>query len=134
MPRSLILAVLVLPLLASCATGGVRYSPGSFRLTAPLNDNAAASCAAAPVLLPVPAGSSRMLHLRLTQGAFAWEDSCATLAGLEWAVLPPDVPAAGPVTVLGWASDLGGEGCPVTLTRTPLAIRVPPATPTLVAY
>lgn len=134
MPRSLLLALALLPLIAGCASGGVRYSPGAFRLTAPVNDNAAASCAVDPVLLPAASGAPRVLHLRLTQGAYAWEDSSATAAGLEWNVTPPDVPGPGPVLALGWASDAGGTGCPVSLTRMPLAIRVPPAVPTLTAY
>ena len=134
MKRITLLVLLVTPLLSSCAAAGTWWSPGSFRMTAPTADNAAASCAVAPVLWPVPASAPRVCHLRLVQGAYAWEDSVATTAGAEAAFTPPYVPAGTLITATGWASDLGGSGCPMVITRTPLAVTKPPAAPTLVAY
>jgi hypothetical protein len=136
MKRIALLALLCAPLLTSCAAASVRYSPGAFRVTDSPNDNAAASCAVAPVLLPVPASTVRVLHLRITQGAYAWEDSSSVTAGLAWNVTPPDVPAPSLISAISWSSDAGGAGCPTQppLTRTPLAIRTAPAAPALVAY
>lgn len=134
MKRILLLAVLCAPLLTSCATAGTWWSPGQFRLTAPLNDNAAASCASIPILWPVSTSAPRVNHLKLTQGSYVWEDSIATTAGTETSFTPPYVPAGTLVTATGWASDLGGVGCPMVITRMPLAIAKPPAAPALVAY
>jgi hypothetical protein len=134
MKRIALLVVLLTPLLSSCAAAGTWWSPGSFRMTAPTADNAAASCAAAPVLWPVSASAPRVCHLRLAQGAYAWEDSVATTAGAEAVFTPPYVPAGTLITATGWASDMGGAGCPMVITRTPLAVTKPPAAPGLVAY
>lgn len=132
MKKLLLLFVAVAVLLSSCAA--TWNNVGSFRMTAPLADNAAASCSVAPVLWPVSASAPRMMHLRLIQGAYAWEDSTATTAGSEVSFTPPAVPSAAAVTVVAWASDVGGAGCPVTITRTPATSTRPPAAPTIIAY
>jgi hypothetical protein len=134
MKRIALLVVLCVPLLTSCAAAGTWWSPGTFRMTAPLNDNAAASCAVAPILWPVATSAPRVCHLKLSQGSYAWEDSVATTAGSEASFAPPFVPAGTLITATGWASDLGGAGCPMVITRMPLAITKPPAAPVLVAY
>jgi hypothetical protein len=134
MKRLTLLALLCAPLLTSCAAASTWWSPGQFRMTAPLNDNAAASCAATPILWAVPAATPRVNHLKLTQGAYAWEDSITTTAGVETVFTPPYVPAGTLVTATGWASDLGGPGCPMVITRMPQAVTKPPAAPVLIAY
>jgi hypothetical protein len=134
MKRIALLVILCLPLLTSCAGAATWWSPGQFRMTAPTNDNAAASCAVTPILWAVSPSASRVNHLKITQGAYVWEDSVATTAGTETAWSPPFVPLGTLITATGWASDLGGPGCPMVITRMPLAITKPPAAPTLVAY
>jgi len=139
MKRLALLGLLGALLLSSCAGATVRYSPGRFRMTAPAFDNFQVDsagiprCARPELCYAVPAATVRIYHLRITQGAYAWEDSTAA-AGAEVTWDPPDVPLPGLCTAAGWASDPGGSSCPVTITRTPLAIRRPPAAPTLVAY
>lgn len=134
MKRIALLALLGAPLLTSCAAAGTWWSPGQFRMTAPLNDNAAASCTLTPILWAVSPSASRVNHLKITQGTYAWEDSIATTAGTETAFTPPYVPAGTLITATGWASDLGGPGCPMVITRMPLAVTKPPAAPVLIAY
>jgi len=130
----LLLVALCLPLLTSCAAASSWWSVGQFRMTAPLDDNAAASCAVAPILWPVSTSAPRVNHLKITQGSYAWEDSIATTAGTSTAFTPPYVPAGTLVTATGWASDAGGPGCPMVITRMPLAVTKPPAAPVLIAY
>jgi len=137
MKRIALLVLLVTPLLSSCAAAGTWWSPGQFRMTAPIEDNAAASCAVPPILWTVPAATPRINHLKITQGAYAWEDSITTTAGTSTAFTPPYVPAGTLITATGWCSDPGHPekpGCPMVITRTPLAVAVPPAAPGLVAY
>ena len=139
MKRIALLVLLCLPLLSSCASASVRYSPGRFRMTAAAYDNFQVDsagiprCARPELCYAVPAATVRIYHLRITQGAYAWEDSAAA-AGTEVAWEPPDVPLPALCTAAGWASDPGGSSCLVTITRLPLAIRRPPAAPTLIAY
>jgi hypothetical protein len=132
MRRILLLAVICAPLLTSCAAASTWWSPGQYRMTAPMNDNAG-TCAA-PVLWLVSALTPRVNHLKLSQGAYVWEDSITTVAGTETTFTPPHVPAGTLVTVTGWASDAGGPGCPMVITRMPQAVTKPPAAPVLVAY
>ena len=130
MKRIAAVAALVALTLTSCAS--TWYSVRSVTATAPLNDNNAASCAVTPDLWPVSAGTLRMMHCRWVQGgATVHEDSLSVGAGQVATWAAHSVPGAGTVTVTAWASDAGGIGCPVSLTVTPVATRVPPAAPTL---
>jgi hypothetical protein len=64
-------------------------------------------------------------------GVIVREDSLSAPAG-QVATFPSiSVPGAGVVTVMAWASDVGGAGCPVSLSVAPVSTRVPPAAPTL---
>jgi hypothetical protein len=133
MKRIALLALLCAPLITSCASAGTGWSPGQFRMTAPLNDNAG-TCAV-PWLWPVAAAAPRVMHLRITQApAYAWEDSITTTAGVEVSFSPPYVPLGTPVKARGWASDVGGPSCADSLSRTPVSVTRPPAAPTLIAY
>jgi hypothetical protein len=102
-------------------------------MTAPLNDNAALSCSVAEILWPVPSSTPRTLHLKATQGTYVWEDSLLTTAGTQVTFLPPYFPTNSLVTLTGWASDVGGAGCPMIITKTPTIITKAPAKPTLSA-
>jgi hypothetical protein len=129
MKRIAAVAALVALTLTSCAS--TWYSVRSVTATAPLNDNNAASCAVTPDLWPVTPGTLRMMHCRWVQGAMVYEDSLSVGAGAVATFAARSVPGASSVTVTAWASDAGGIGCPVSLTITPVATRVPPAAPTL---
>lgn len=129
MNRIIAVAALVALTLTSCAA--TWYSVRPVTATAPLNDNAATSCAVTPELWPVSAGTLRMMHCRWVQGATVYEDSLAVGAGAVATFPARSVPAASSVTVTAWASDAGGIGCPASLTVTPLATKIPPAAPTL---
>jgi hypothetical protein len=127
MKRIAILAALAAVCLTSCAArfGG---SVGSVTMTPPAQANAAASCAVAPVLWAVPAGTPLMLHLRVTQGAWAWQDSLpSTYGGAPVAFTPPALPAITLATLTGWASDPDSAGCRLSITRTPATVAKPPA-------
>jgi hypothetical protein len=72
-----------------------------------------------------------MMHCRWVQGAMVYEDSLSVGAGAVATFAARSVPGASSVTVTAWASDVGGAGCPVSLTVTPVATLVKPAAPTL---
>jgi hypothetical protein len=131
MKKLLLLIVAAATLLTSCAAkfGG---SVGTVTLTPPSQANAAASCAVAPVLWAVPSGTPLMLHLRVTQGAWAWQDSVpSTYGGAPVAFVPPLLPAVTLATLTGWPSDPDGAGCTLVITRTPATVAKPPADPTI---
>lgn len=131
MRRVLLFALGVLLLVTSCSS--TFYTVRALTATAPLNDNAAASCSVAEVLWPVSATAPRMMHLRWTQGGLTVrEDSTATTAGTAVAFPAIFVPTSATVTATAWASDVGGAGCPFALSLTPVATTKPPAMPTLV--
>ena len=130
MRRIAVVAALVALTVTSCAS--TFYSVKQVTATAPLNDNNAASCAVTPDLWPVTPGTLRMMHCRWTQGATVYEDSLSVGAGAVATFAARSVPGASSVTVTAWASDVGGPGCPVSLTITPVATLVKPAAPTLV--
>lgn len=130
MRRILIFTLLAAVLLSSC--GASWWSIGPMTMTAPLYDNAAASCALPPVLMSVAANAPRVMHRRITQGAWACEDSISTTAGVLVSFPESLVPAATLCTVRGWASDLAGAGCDTTITRLPTLTLRPPARPAVV--
>ena len=125
-----VVSVLLALLLTSCAAkfGG---SVGTVSLTMPAAGNAAASCAVAPILWPVALTTPAVAHLRVTQGAWAWEDSLVTTYGAVVQFVPPLLPGVTLATLEGWGSDVDGTGCRVTLTRTPATVAKPPAAPTM---
>jgi hypothetical protein len=125
----LLLASVVLIVITSCAATYNTYS--GVTGTSPLNDNNAANCSVAEVLWPVGAGSFRMIHHKITQGAFTKEDSVAAPAGTTFSFPSGSVPTSAQVTRTVWASDTGGAGCPLIFTFTPFIEKVPPAKPTL---
>jgi hypothetical protein len=125
MRRIAVVAVAAALLLTSC--GATWYSLPSVRMVAPLYDNAATSCAVAQILAgPLPS-ASRVVHLRVTQGAWAWQDSMATVAGQQVTFPAIWPPAGGLCTLRAWASDAGGAGCDTTWTRAPVASTLAPA-------
>lgn len=127
--KFLIPVSLLLVLISGC--GSSWNNIPTVTMTAPLNDNAALSCAATEILLPVSTSAPRVLHLRLTQGAFVWEDSLSTYAGTTVTFIPPALPLSTAVTLTGWASDSGGAGCPTTAIKTPTVVYKAPARPTI---
>lgn len=130
MNRVVAAAALVALALTSCAAkfGG---SVGTVTLTMPAAGNAAVSCAVAPVLWPVPLTTPAVAHLRVTQGAFVWEDSTATTYGGVVPFVPPLLPGVTLATLEGWASDPDGAGCRLSITRMPVVVARPPAAPTM---
>jgi hypothetical protein len=125
---------LLLVALTSCATvppghAATFYTLAPVTVTAPTNDNGG-TCAS-PLLWAVALSTPRVVHCRLTQGAFVWEDSLATVAGTAITFTPPYLPTGAAVTRMGWASDVGGPGCATVDTRTPVATTRPPAAPVL---
>jgi hypothetical protein len=130
MKRLLAVAALALLTVTSCAAkfGG---SVGTVSLTMPTAGNAAISCSVAPILWPVPALTPAVAHLRVTQGAWVWEDSTATTYGAVCPFVPPLLPGVTLATLEGWASDSDGAGCRLSITRTPASVGKPPAAPTL---
>lgn len=130
MKRIAALAALAAALLTSCAS--TWYSVRGVTATAPLADNNQPSCALTPDLWPVSPGTLRMMHARWVQGgAVIREDSLSVGAGQVAAWPSVGVPGASVVTVTAWASDVGGAGCPVSLSLTPTTTTRPPAAPTL---
>jgi hypothetical protein len=127
MKRLLAVAALVAVLLTGCAA--TFYTLPPVTVTAPTNDNGG-TCAS-PLLWAVALSTPRVVHCRLTQGAFVWEDSLATVAGASATFTPPYLPTGAAVTRMGWASDVGGPGCATVDTRTPVATTRPPAAPVL---
>lgn len=131
MRRLLTLVSLASLLVVGC---GATYNKiGTVTMTVPTNDNAELVCANPPTLIPVPSSTSRVMHLRCVQGAFAWEDSISTTAATSSVSFTtiPNFPNGTTVTLIGWASDSGGAGCPVSVQWMPTVMRIPPAVPTI---
>jgi hypothetical protein len=130
MKRIAVAAALVALTLTSCAAkfGG---SVGTVALTMPTAGNAATSCLLPAVLWPVATGTPAVAHLRITQGAWAWEDSTASAYGAVAQFVPPLLPGTALATLEGWASDADSAGCRITITRTPSTVAKPPGKPAL---
>ena len=130
MKRIALFAALLALSLTSCAS--TFYSVKGVTCTAPLADNNQPSCLLPPDLWPVSPGTLRMMHVRWTQsGSVVKEDSVAVGAGSNVSFPVQPVASASPVTVMAWASDMGGAGCPVSVVLSTTATTRPPAAPSL---
>ena len=113
---------------SSCAA--TWYKAPATIVTASLNDNFGTCGTPIPIL--VPDTTHVTVHLRLTQGTFAWEDSALVLVGTSKTFPEISVPSSGLITRQGWARGIYGlPGCPISDTKTSIATTTSPMAPVI---